>query len=283
MRDVHRREPVSRAKQVPRAADRRAAGPAGRRSAGRAPSGVLRLPGRPGHRRGGPYPEYQPGTTAWWPDRGRVPCPRSAAPSWNPAPWCAAIFLPLPDREPGWTAMTGMKVTVDAAMRARDVSRPHAEHEAQARERDAQAVGAGPPGQPSRRQAGQPARGGPPDPASQPGRAGQPASAGQPGPASQRSRARQPAPQGQRSPASQPAQPNRAGQPAQPNRASQPAQPSPAARQGPLAGAAGAKQEGRATRPGASEPPGSAIPPADGQPAQRAGRASGKRRRRRPG
>lgn len=29
--------------------------------------------------------------------------------------------------------MRGMKVTVDAAMRARDVSRPHAEHEALAR------------------------------------------------------------------------------------------------------------------------------------------------------
>jgi hypothetical protein len=29
--------------------------------------------------------------------------------------------------------MRGMKVTVDAAMRARDVSRPHAEHEAAAR------------------------------------------------------------------------------------------------------------------------------------------------------
>jgi hypothetical protein len=36
--------------------------------------------------------------------------------------------------------MRGMKVTVDAAMRARDVSRPHADDEAAARENDAAAV-----------------------------------------------------------------------------------------------------------------------------------------------
>jgi hypothetical protein len=35
--------------------------------------------------------------------------------------------------------MRGMKITVDAAMRARDVSRPRAEHEALARESDAAA------------------------------------------------------------------------------------------------------------------------------------------------
>jgi hypothetical protein len=36
--------------------------------------------------------------------------------------------------------MRGMKVTVDAAMRARDVSRPRADQEAAARESDADAV-----------------------------------------------------------------------------------------------------------------------------------------------
>ncbi|HTS99753.1 MAG TPA: hypothetical protein VMI33_24360 [Streptosporangiaceae bacterium] len=35
--------------------------------------------------------------------------------------------------------MRGMKVTVDAAMRARDVSRSHAEHEATARDNEPQA------------------------------------------------------------------------------------------------------------------------------------------------
>lgn len=39
--------------------------------------------------------------------------------------------------------MRGMKITVDAAMRARDVSRPRAEHEALARESDAAAGPAG--------------------------------------------------------------------------------------------------------------------------------------------
>jgi len=39
--------------------------------------------------------------------------------------------------------MRGMKITVDAAMRARDVSRPRAEHEALARAAD-QAEEAGP-------------------------------------------------------------------------------------------------------------------------------------------
>jgi hypothetical protein len=38
--------------------------------------------------------------------------------------------------------MRGMKVTVDAAMRARDVSRPDADHDAAARESDAEAVAA---------------------------------------------------------------------------------------------------------------------------------------------
>jgi hypothetical protein len=36
--------------------------------------------------------------------------------------------------------MRGMKITVDAAMRARDVSRPDADHEAMAREGEAQAL-----------------------------------------------------------------------------------------------------------------------------------------------
>jgi hypothetical protein len=36
--------------------------------------------------------------------------------------------------------MRGMKVTVDAAMRARDVSRPRADHAAAARESDAEAA-----------------------------------------------------------------------------------------------------------------------------------------------
>ena len=36
--------------------------------------------------------------------------------------------------------MAGMKVTVDAAMRARDVSRPHAEHEVLAQSLDAEAA-----------------------------------------------------------------------------------------------------------------------------------------------
>jgi hypothetical protein len=37
--------------------------------------------------------------------------------------------------------MPGMKVTLDAAMRARDVSRPHAEHEALAREGEPESGG----------------------------------------------------------------------------------------------------------------------------------------------
>jgi hypothetical protein len=40
------------------------------------------------------------------------------------------------------TDMRGMKVTVDAAMRARDVSRPRADDEASARESDAEAAAA---------------------------------------------------------------------------------------------------------------------------------------------
>jgi len=43
--------------------------------------------------------------------------------------------------------MRGMKITVDAAMRARDVSRPRAEDEARAREaEDAEATGLKPAG-----------------------------------------------------------------------------------------------------------------------------------------
>ncbi len=42
----------------------------------------------------------------------------------------------LPCETEAEAQMPGMKVTVDAAMRARDVSRPHAEHEALADERE---------------------------------------------------------------------------------------------------------------------------------------------------
>lgn len=42
--------------------------------------------------------------------------------------------------------MAGMKVTLSAAMRARDVSRPHDEHEEAAGEADAQAAALGAPG-----------------------------------------------------------------------------------------------------------------------------------------
>jgi hypothetical protein len=52
--------------------------------------------------------------------------------------------------------MRGMKITVDAAMRARDVSRPRAEHEALARV--AEEAGPKPP------EAADPAPGGPPRP-----------------------------------------------------------------------------------------------------------------------
>jgi len=61
--------------------------------------------------------------------------------------------------------MPGMKVTLSGAMRARDVSRPHADHEADAEEADARAAAPRPAGPASRHRGGnsgaeQPAAGG---------------------------------------------------------------------------------------------------------------------------
>ena len=66
--------------------------------------------------------------------------------------------------------MRGMKVTVDAAMRARDVSRPRADQEAAARESDAEAVRPRGETGPAARAAGQ----------ASPGTAGPPGAEGSP-------------------------------------------------------------------------------------------------------
>ena len=206
------------------------------------------------------------------------------------------------DNGPGRTAMAGMKVTVDAAMRARDVSRPHAEHEVLAQSLDSEAAGPDRRGQPDRSQAGRPgqpdrsqaARPGQPD-RSQAGRRGQPdqsqtARPGQPN-QSQTARPGQPnqsqtARPGQPAPAQPAAAPSGAAQPApaQPAAAPGAAQPAPAQ---PAAGqpATGQPATGQAAGPAASGQaaagPPRAAQPAPAQRAAAAGGAAGKRARRR--
>jgi hypothetical protein len=196
----------------------------------------------------------------------------------------------MADNGPGRTVMAGMKVTVTAAMRARDVSRPHAGHEALAQSLDAEAASQDrrrPPdrrgqhdwvqadrrGEPERVQADPQAREG------EQKRAGRPAP-DSPAPGSTASRNRsgrpgQPATQGGAAPRTRP------GQPAPPAAGPAPAGPAAAA----PAAASPAPAGPAAAAPAAAGPapagPAAAAPAAAGQPAASPRGAARRRPRRR--